>query len=280
MNIKKTFSMSEIWINSLYLRYPYNRIKKIGDLYFYEENDILKCQHFFNIKKCDFELLKKEIKNNKKIRFSYLNESNFINDLKVWTQKNNFVFEIIDSWNAPLLKINSNICNYLENNKSSQIKRNYKKYLRNKNNYLFKNSKDFNILELWKAVLNIDFNSWKKEEISDMKSLNREDLQYLPFLLENKKNSNLVVVYENNIPLAYSLMFKDYTGWYAVKWGASYKGRKKIAGFYALFNHLEYLYNTDKKINLDFWGRRNNTYDLLKNKSILRYHILIYKKEE
>ena len=112
-----------------------------------------------------------------------------------------------------------------------------------------------------------------------MKSLNREDLQYFPFLLLDKENSNLVVIYDKkDTPLAYSLMFKNNDMWYAVKWGASFQGRKEYAGFYALFNHLEYIYSKDKTIRLDFWGRRNKTYDSLKNDSVNRNHIKIYKE--
>ena len=75
--------------------------------------------------------------------------------------------------------------------------------------------------------------------------------------------------------------FKDENDcWYAVKWGASYIGRKKYAGFMALFNHLEYIASLENQINIDFWGRRNKTYDSLKNNFINRKHIIIYKKED
>ena len=68
---------------------------------------------------------------------------------------------------------------------------------------------------LWNYVLQIDYNSWKKDEHSDMKSLDREDLQYLPFFLIDKEHSNLIVVCdEKNNPLAYSLMFRSGDCWY------------------------------------------------------------------
>ena len=274
------FSNSSIWNNSLYLRYPYDKIIKIGKLYFYEENDILKCQQFFDIEDYDLEDFKKYIDRNKKIRFSYINDSKFLEELKKWAKKNKYIIEFIDSWDAPKLALNSNIDNYFKNNAHSQIKRNYKKYNNQKKNYIIKNSNNEDVLNLWKDVLCIDFNSWKKEENTDMKSLNREDLQYLPFLLGNKNDSNLEVLYDKkNNPLSYSLMFKNGDMWYHVKWGASFKGRKNGLGFFVLFDHLLYLYNLDNKINLDFWGRRNNTYDYLKNNIIRRNHILIYKKE-
>ena len=75
-------------------------------------------------------------------------------------------------------------------------------------------------MKLWDYVLKIDLDSWKKDEKSDMKSLNREDLQYLPFLLLKRDKSNLVVICDNDDnPLEYSLMFKDENNcWYAVKY--------------------------------------------------------------
>ena len=284
MNTKMNFSNSEIWNNSIFIRYPIDKIRKIGNVYFYEEDNILICQNFFepNIKNNELYKLKDYILESKKIRFNYINDSNTLKRIKKMATDNSFNYEIIDSWEAPRLVLKKNISSYFENNCGSQIKRNYKRYLKNQNNYKYYNSKYDDVLKLWNYVLRIDFNSWKKEENSDMKSLNREDLQYLPFLLLEKENSSLIVICDlDDNPLAYSLMFKgDNNYWYAVKWGASYLGRKKYAGFFCLFNHLEHLYSKKKQLNIDFWGRRNKTYDSLKNKSVIRNHILICKKEE
>ena len=278
------FSTSEIWNNSLVLRYPIDKIRKIGNIYFYENDNILKCQQFFNFNITENELkeLEYEINNQKKIRINYLNDSSLLNLLKEWTKKNNFYYQIIDEWKAPRLNLNSDIKKYLETNQHSQIRRNYKLYNKNKKNYLFYNSLTTDVLTLWNYVLEIDYNSWKKNEASDMKSLDREDLQYFPFLLCSRENSSLIVVCDfDNKPLAYSLMFKDNNNyWYAVKWGASNNGRENYVGFFCLFYHMEYLYSLEKKLFLDFWGRRNKTYDDLKNDDIMRQHILISKKEE
>ena len=173
-----------------------------------------------------------------------------------------------------------NISDYFKNNIHSQVKRNYSFYIKNKENFKIYNSDSYSKLKLWKYVLEIDNNSWKKKENSDMKSLGREDLQYLPFLLTKSKKSNLVVVCDkSNNPLGYSLFFKDKDEWFAVKWGASNEGRKQKAGFVSLFYQLEYIYSKEKQINIDFWGRNNQTYEYLKNQDINRNHILIYKKE-
>ena len=278
------FSTSDVWNNSIILRYPIDKIRKIGNLYFVENENILKCQHFF-----DFDIgtnvldsLKVQVLNHKKIKFNYINDSELLKKLENWANANQFTYEIIDKWEAPLLFLDTDIKDYLKNNFHSQIRKNYKNYIRNKNNYKFYNSSIDDVIHLWNYVLDIDFHSWKKEENSDMKSLDREDLQYFPFLLTNNKNSNLVVVCDlNDNPLAYSLMFKNDNGcWYAVKWGASTIGRKNYIGFFSLFNHLEYLYEKENHIFLDFWGRRSFVYDSLKNESIVRNHIVIYKKEE
>ncbi len=278
------FSNSDIWINSLYIRYPIDKIVNIGQLYFYNDNNLLICQNFFkpSINEQEIGELIKKIDEGNKVKFSYINNSEILDNLRKMSNDNKFTYEIIDSWEAPRLCLKNDLSNYLLNECGNQIKRDYKLYKKNKENYIFYNSTNNDILKLWSYVLKIDFDSWKKEENSDMKSLNREDLQYLPFLLLKRDKSNLVVVCDkDDNPLAYSLMFKgDNYCWYAVKWGASYQGRKKYSGFSALFNHLEYIFSVDNQIKIDFWGRRNRAYDLLKNDFIIRNHIVIYKGEK
>ena len=280
--MKMNFSISEDWNNSLILRYSPDKIVKIGKLLLAKSNNIYKCQNFFDFDINDFEFkeLMKLINKNYKIRFSYLNDS-MIKKIIELDKDNCCQISYIDSWEAPILLLNDLPYNYFSKSQHSQIRRNYKEYKNNCHKYIFHNSCSKDILPLWNLVLNIDFNSWKKDENSDMKSLDREDLQYLPYMLKNKEKVSLVVVCDfQEQPMAYSLMFKgkdDY--WYAVKWGASNIGRKSYIGFYALFNHIEYLYELNGNLKLDFWGRRNLTYDKLKNKSLIRNHILLCKGE-
>ena len=280
--MESNFTLSDEWNSSLLIRYSLDHLKEIDNIYFYSIDNQLKCQHFFEFELSDLVLKKLclEIKNNNSIKFSYIHESKLTYKLKQWSKENNFKCELIDTWEAPQLILKDSVKNYLETSSHSQIRRNYNLYNKNKSKYKFYNSNHNDALNLWSLVLEIDFNSWKKEENSDMKSLDREDLQYLPFLLKNKKDSNLVVVCDyNDKPLAYSLMFKNGDGyWYAVKWGASYEGRKLYTGFFCLFNHLEYLFDLEGMLLLDFWGRRNNTYDKLKNNYVMRSHILISKE--
>ena len=278
------YSTCDIWNQSIALRYPIDKIKKIGNLYFFDDNNILKCQHFFdfNVTNDDLKKMEIEINKGKSIRINYLNDSSLLKKLETWTKSMDFKCQIIDEWEAPILKLSKNqdIKKYFSLSIHSQIRKNYNLYCKNKLKYKFYDSFENSSLFLWNLVLKIDYNSWKKTENSDMKSLDREDLQYLPFLLLNKKDSSLIVMCDlNDNPLAYSLMFKNNKLWYAVKWGASNDGRKKYAGFSCLFYHLEYLYSRENSLFLDFWGRRNKTYDNLKNDYVKRKHILISRKE-
>ena len=76
-------------------------------------------------------------------------------------------YEVIDSWEAPRLSLKTEISNYLLNECGNQIKKNYKMYKNNKENYKFYNSVNNDILKLWDYVLKIDLDSWKKDEKSD-----------------------------------------------------------------------------------------------------------------
>lgn len=280
MNDNFTYSLD--WRKSIFLRYPIDQIVTFKHLDFFKDEDHLICQQFFNIKytKEDLEQMKKHLLNGKQIIFKYMNQSNSLEKLKKWALLNHFHVQMKDQWDAPQLFLSNEIFEYINKSSHSQLKRNFGKYLKYKNDYIFKNSKDENLLSLWSDVLKIDYNSWKRKEQSDMKSLNREDLQYLPYMLNNTDTCNLVVIYYENEPLAYSLMFQDYDNtWYAVKWGASDNGRKHNAGFYCLYYHLELLKDLNTDLMIDFWGRRNQTYDELKNNSIRRCHLSISKKE-
>ena len=276
------FTFSKEWIDAFILRYSPNEIINFDNIYFHKKDHILKCQHFFNftLSKKTLKSISEEINKENIIKFNYIDDLALLEQLSIYFDQNDFKINVIDSWDAPRLILNSSIKNYLRYNKNYQIRRNYKKYIEKKTQFIYRKSDDSNILDLWNDVLFIDFNSWKKQENSDMKSLEREDLQYLLFLMKKPQNINLNVIYYNETPLAYSLMFKNQSDnfWYSVKWGASYEGRKYYAGIFCLFNHLENLYLKEKKLYIDFWGRRNNTYDLLKNDSIVRKHIEISKK--
>ncbi|MDD3048401.1 MAG: hypothetical protein PHQ89_00200 [Bacilli bacterium] len=276
------FTFSKPWKEAFPIRFNINKIVKINNICFYQENEILKCQHYFDfeVSKNSLQKMQKYINNNFKFKFNYINEGKLFDLFKTYCKNNNYKLSIVDEWQAPQLILNDiELDNYLKNNCNNQTKKNYKKYLAESNKYHFCIATSKNINKLWNDVLYIDYNSWKGKNKCDMKSLDREDLQYIFMLIGDMKNSSLKVMYKEKKPLAYSLMFRTSKKemWYAVKWGASNDGRKFYAGIFCLFNHLEYLSDENKKLYLDFWGRRSSTYDNLKNKEIKRYHFEITK---
>ena len=281
MNKQHNFTFSDFWTNAVYDRFSEENILKINDLLFAKIDDIFRCQHFFefSINPPEYNKLLTYLNKNNKFRFNYIDQ-NLFDNINNWCKLNELNLEIIDCWEAPKLKLTSNrIENYLLSNCGKQTKKNYLKYKNSFNDYVYLDSNCYDMDKLWNDVLSIDKNSWKYREQSDMKSLNREDLQYKKFLYNNRQNSFLNVVYRDDVPIAYSLFFKNIKTkqWYAVKWGASDLGRKYYAGFFCLYNHLEKIEKSDGMINIDFWGRRSPTYNLLKNYEDNRYHILVSK---
>ncbi len=272
--MNNNFTMSNIWIRSSYIRYDINELFQIGNLLFRKKGNQLICQHFFemNFDENTINNMKAYIYKGMVFKFNYVDKNVYEKLTK------NFTVDIVDKWNAPTLYTDS-IDKYLYESIHHQVTKNYKKYLNIKNNYIFKISNQgcHETLKLWKDVLYIDKNCWKGERFCDMKSLDREDLQYIFYLLQNKENASLIVCYDNNIPAAYSLMFRanKNSKWYAVKWGASTEGRKKYLGIYTLFEHLKFINSIDGIVDVDFWGRRSQTYDYLKNCEEKRFHLIV-----
>ena len=265
MKAPNNFTLHKDWIAASYQRYGDDNMVQIGDLHFYKSGEVLKCIHFF-----DFDINSLSI-GAERLLFRYINDKTAKNLMR-YAKENGLNLAVVDHWAAPILNTDGH--KYFTN-RCLRIRRNYKKYLNNKTEYVFKESNAKNIQELWKDVLDIDINSWKGTQKSDMQSLEREDLQYIYYMLKNIDKISLKVVYHNSRPLGYSLMFKDGTQWYAVKWGASDKGREHNAGINVLFSHIESLMS--KGLNLDFWGRRSQFYDMLKTDSVDRCHLEISK---
>ena len=277
--MKNNFTMSLIWKESIFLRYDLSKLISTGNLMFFKDGDTVISQHFFNFNfsEEDINNINRMLDDGFKIKFSYVDKTLYKKILKIFGKKNVY---ILDKWDAPILK-SDNIDDYLRNTLHSQVKKNYANYLKSRKKYKFVMNNKKNGIKLWCDVLKVDYNSWKGKNKCDMKSLNREDLQYIFHLLYNEKESSLLVCYSDDEPLAYSLMFKNNQNnmWYAVKWGASFDGRKKYLGIYSLFEHLLYLQKCNGKIDVDFWGRRSQVYDSLKNYDVERYHIMIKKDD-
>lgn len=192
--------------------------------------------------------------------------------------------QVLDRWNSPFVRIDSNLSfrDYLSG-RHKRLQRTFRKIDKLMNEGIFYDleGNEDNILSLWLDVLKIDSSSWKRKMNSDMRSLDREDLQYIFPLLMSQENNSLLVTYENNIPQAYSLMMRRNinTKWFAVKWGCSYEGRNKFLGIVCLLNHLQRLHTRNKvtksraNLEIDLWGRRSQIYDQFATHFISRCHI-------
>lgn len=277
--MKSNFTYSTCWKKSLILRYPVNDILSVNNICFVKKNNDYYFQHFFELpQNLNFvDIINKKTIEDAKFVFKYINKSNLVN-LEKWCNLYNYEIEIIDEWKAPFLKVDKQIEDIFENSPHKQTKKNYRHYKKNKDKYEFTTSIKHNTLDLWNCVLKIDNDSWKKEENSDMKSLEREDLQYLPFMLNNPDKVSLVVMFEDKKPISYSLFFQENNLWYAVKWGSNNSGRNNYAGIICLFEHLNIIYNKNNNFIIDFWGRNNNVYDKLKNFDIERMHFSIKRR--
>jgi len=276
------FTASDIWKQSNKIRFDVKNVVTLNNVDFLIKENEIQCLQFFDVDFSDnlLKLLKSSIVNDKKIIFKYINLSNQqLAKLKLWCEQNNLQFIINDEWDNPTLKLTEKNLNAYISTKSYALKRDYSKYLSDKliEYKVFNN----NNLKLWTDVLAIDKNSWKGDTLCDMKSLAREDLQYIFYLLNLKENSSLMVSYVEGVPMSYSLWFKgDDDLWYAAKWGASTEGRKYEAGIKVLFNHLNFMLKQQNGLNIDFWARRSRFYDMLKNGEFKRYHFEIRKKYE
>lgn len=270
------FTTSKIWKQSNKIRYDISNIVTLDNVDFLiRENQIL-CLQFFSINFSEnlLKLIKSSIVNDKKVVFKYIDLSkDQLEFLKTWCNENKLQLIINDQWKAPTLSINESLSVYIKS-KCELLKRDYVKYVNDDTlEYKIFNGN----LDLWTSVLSIDKKSWKGKDKCDMKSLDREDLQYVFYLISEPSKSSLMVAFKDKDPLAYSLWFKaDNDTWFAVKWGASDNGRIYNAGIKVLFNHMNHILNDqNNNLKLDFWGRRSQFYDMLKNGEVDRYHFEI-----
>lgn len=283
---EKNFTCSQVWKNSVIIRYDLDTIIECDGLIFIKRENIIECLSYFDLELSSSHLnfIDKHIINNDLLKFKYINEeSQGAKLLTEYVKNNGLEMDVIIRWNAPCLKIVPEypLAAYFDNC-TSRLKRTKKKI-----EFLysiavtFKTSIENDVLTLWCDVLRIDHNSWKKKEKSDMKSLDREDLQYVFLLQSEGIETFLVVVYRSGIPTAYSLMIKspDSGIWYAAKWGASEEGRKMYDGINCLLYHLELLdYDAKSRndvLNVDFWGRNNSFYTQIENYSMRRQDVIV-----
>ncbi|KLU16249.1 MULTISPECIES: AAA family ATPase [Xenorhabdus] len=269
---------SHLWRLGTALRYPEFRRFEHVDLVWQEGQQQWQSNTFF-----DFTFTAQEEKElrsflqRQPVLFKYLNAKSrayfCLHDL---AQQHGLQCHEESQWSAPIVNIppETTVADFLIQH-STRLKRSLKKARTHPTVTRYSTSGQTE--QLWQDALYVDAKGWKTTQQSDMRSLNREDLQYLPGLLSNSHHYHLAVTYDDKgTPGAWSLMINNGAGqWYAAKWGCSYLGREKLMGIHCLISHLETLYCPYTGLQLDLWGRENEFYDQLANQYIERLHLRI-----
>lgn len=264
--IISNLTSTQSWRLGSYLRFPDSQKFKNFDLLNSVEKECWQSNTFF-----DFNIIFNEeskllnLLKQQPILFPYLNlNSNAYTSLKNFSERYGLKLEEQDRWPSPLLRIpqDQSVRDFLVA-RSNNLKRSLKK---SNGKLRIKCSSEFSPSTLWQDAIKIDRNSWKANCHSDMWSLNREDIQYLPGILSGQDNYNLVVGYHlDGTPASWSLMIFDGIGeWYSVKWGCTDRARKLCLGIECLVSHIEILYSySNLPLHVDFWARRSKIYDSL-----------------
>ncbi|MEX0447260.1 AAA family ATPase [Xenorhabdus sp. SGI246] len=269
---------SHLWRLGTALRYSEFRRFEHVDLVWQEGQQQWQSNTFF-----DFTFTAQEEKEllsflkQQPVLFKYLNEkSRVYSCLRDLAQQHGLRCYAESKWSAPIVNIppKTRVADFLIQH-STRLKRSLKKA--HSYHTITRYSTSAQTEQLWQDALYVDAKGWKIIQQSDMRSLNREDLQYLPGLLSKSNQYHLAVTYDDNdTPGAWSLMINNGAGqWYAAKWGCSYQGREKLMGINCLISHLETLYCPYTGLQLDLWGRENEFYDQLANEYIERLHLRI-----
>lgn len=288
-----TIGTSPLWIIANEIRFGSCNIQKWGKFPFVVINEngskIANALFYFDFGKIPSmksRVLKLEEAGYSAIRFRYINQnSEALKHLEQFASEATWSLYKTAEWDAPLLSLPPNNMwrEYLYR-QEKRFKRTLKKIdkILQSQSMTFKENKNLlDTLELWLETINIDANSWKSAEKSDMMSLYREDLQYIFPLLLDQNNHSLFLTYINNKPAAYSLMARtdSKSQWYAVKWGCASFARRQVAGIICLLQHIEILYHewkvkeSEQFFQVDFWGRDNPIYNQLANKTVKRCHV-------
>lgn len=289
------FTFSKVWQLSGQLRFGQENFIKKEEYSFYRvSNNKVICLNYFDFKNKSVltDACSTLFINSKVIEFKYMNKSSLDLNILIHNLQHrfgkNYCTQIVEEWDSPLLILNNkdfpNFESYI-NTFSQRLKRTirkikeYKIYKPLHYSYSSSNDKITN-LQLWLNALQIDVNSWKKWESSNMDVLQREDLQYIfPLILEPEYFS-LAVSMVDTYPVAFSLMGKSRHMWFSIKWGCHQKYRPYFLGIDLMLNHLQYLHNLslqekDLYYIVDFWGKNNEVYSQIANAHIERCHINI-----
>lgn len=270
------FTNDELWRKILYFRYPFEKVFSSKNLDFVDRDDFIECKQNFqiNVNEEDLLLLEKLLEM-KEVKFKYMNE-NFYKLIKdKFSSK--YTINIDSKWVNPIIKIEQNQLKEYIDSKNENIKRDYKKYLVEKESSLFYDEENNDFYDLWKNILFIDQSSWKKTEETDMMNLEYEHLQYMFFCLKDAKYYVDIMCDKNKEPIGYSLMFEYDNILYAAKWGATDEGRKNKAGIVCFFRQLERL-SKNRNIVIDTWSRNNLFFEKISNEGIARINLTLRRK--
>ena len=257
---------SSLWRLGSQLRAPDRQAFSHFDLLPAVEDGCWQANNFF-----DFDVMPDEeprlleLLRQRPIVFRYLNvNSRACAFLRSLSERYDLKLEELDRWEAPLLRVPpaQPVREFLTA-RSARLRRTLKK---SDGQWLMKCSVASDAAVLWQDALAIDKSSWKADCQSDMLSLKREDLQYLPGILAGDDHYHLAVGYHpDGTPASWSLMiFDGCREWYAAKWGCTERGRKTGLGIACLVAHLDILpCSTALPLHVDFWGRRSEIYDRL-----------------
>lgn len=272
------FTNDELWRKILYFRYPFEKVFSSKNLDFVDRDDFIECKQNFqiNVNEEDLLLLEKLLEM-KEVKFKYIDENlyNLIKD----KFSSKFIVNIDSKWENPIIKIEQNQLKEYIDSKNENIKRDYKKYLVEKESGLFYDEENNDFYDLWKNILFIDQSSWKKTEETDMMNLEYEHLQYMFFCLKDSKYYVDIMCDKNKEPIGYSLMFEYDNILYAAKWGATDEGRKNKAGIVCFFRQLERL-SKNRNIVIDTWSRNNLFFEKISNEGIARINLTLRRKNE
>ena len=207
------------------------------------------------------------------ITFRYLDrDAPFFQQLQTLSTTHGITLQVLDEWEAPQISIppRQDVRTFF-GQRSTPIRRLLKKTA---GLHRLDYSSRGNRAQLWFDALSIDRHSWKAAQQSDMRSLAREDLQYLPGILSDA-DYHLAVAYDaSGQPGAWSLMiFDGESRWYAAKWGCSDEGRTTSMGIDCLIQHLERLYDPARGLDVDLWGRRSEVYERLSTSAQWRVNV-------
>jgi uridine kinase len=283
------FTESYLWQQSQKLRYDQRDLIKIGKSYYYKDEDTYYCTSYFDLS-INNELLDniQFIGSNIKLQYKYVNiSSKAYKIFKDYSDDNNEIKLVIaDKWKSPRICISTKQgIDYYIKSRPNKLLRTFKKINKRSIDQVISYS---NTIENWTKALKIDSESWKGRMKSDMRSLQNEDMQYLPFILSDQNNTSLLVKYGRNDEMyaSYSLMIRSGPGfqWYSVKWGCTDKGRTIGLGIDVLFHHIKYLYHEHiekgwcEDFQIDLWGRRSEIYDQFATDYIERAHLIMIIK--